>query len=57
MTEQEVELEYKSFHGDVCRMFVTDNLLEFYVMYESAKMRLDRIYNYHYQRLTSKNDS
>ena len=57
MTEQEVRLEYKSFHGDVCRMFVTDNLLEFYVMYESAKMRLDRIYDYHYQRLTSKNSS
>ena len=54
MTEQEVELEYKSFHGDVCIMFVTDDLLDLHVMYESAKKRLDRIYNYHYQRLALK---
>ena len=57
MTEQEVELEYKSLIGNIIRMFLTDNLLEFYKVYEFAKMRLDKIYDYHYQRLTSKNGS
>lgn len=46
MDEQEVRNEYDMLRGSINRMFLTDDAAELYVMYEFARKRIERIYDY-----------
>ncbi len=54
MTRKEIFNESDMPKGNINRMFVTDNPKELLHMYEFSKKRLERIYQYNYARLQSK---
>lgn len=51
---EEILTESDMLEGNINRMFVTDNPKELVYMYEFSKKRLERIYQYNYARLQSK---
>ena len=53
MDEQEVRNEYDMLRGNINRMFLTDDAAELYVMYEFARKRIERIYDYHVARINN----
>ncbi len=53
MTREEIYFESDMLKGNISRMFVTDNPKELLHMYEFSKKRLERIYQYNYERLHS----
>ncbi len=53
MNESEVHSELDMLRGNLCRICVSDDPKEVFQMYEYAKKRLDRIYEYHISRLNN----
>lgn len=53
MNEIAVHNEYDMLLGEMNRMFLTDDVKELVTVYDFAKRRLDRIYEYHYARLNN----
>lgn len=54
MDEKEVHNEYDMLRGNMNRMFLTDDVAELVKMYEYAQKRIEKIYEYHYARLSNK---
>ncbi len=53
MSEKGAHNEYDMLKGNVNRMFLTDDVAELVKMYEFAQIRIKRIYEYHYARLSN----
>mgnify|MGYP001025873739 CR=1 FL=1 len=53
MELQETRNEYDMLKGNVNRMFLTEEVAELVKMYEYAQKRLEKIYEYHYERLNN----
>ena len=51
MDIQEARIESDMLEGNIARMFLTDDVTELIRMYEFAKKRIERIYEYHHKRL------
>ncbi len=51
MDIKEVRIESDMLKGNIARMFLTDDVKELFEMYEIAKKRIERIYEYHHARL------
>ena len=54
MSEKAIHNEYDMLMGEINRMFVTDDVEELKMMHEYAKKRIERIFDYHYSRLSNK---
>ena len=54
MNEKAIHNEYDLLTGEMNRMFVTDDAAELEVLHDYAKKRIDRIYEYHFERLNNK---
>lgn len=53
MDLREAHNESDMLRGNICRMFLTDDVTELLRMYEFAQKRIQRIYEYHYKRLNN----
>lgn len=49
-----VDAEYYMLQGEMNRMFLTEDVAELVKMRESAKKRIEKIYEYHHARLNNK---
>ncbi|MBO4541636.1 MAG: hypothetical protein J5725_00490 [Bacteroidales bacterium] len=51
MTQQELNNEVDMLEGNINRMCVTDDMKELCKMFEYARLRIERIYQYNKERL------
>jgi len=55
MTKQEIYNECDLLDGNINRMFLTDNIVELNAMESYARIRLQKIYKYNFDRLLKRN--
>lgn len=53
MNEIEVRNEYDMLKGNINRMFLADDVKELLIMYDFAKQRIEKIYEYNYASLNN----
>lgn len=49
--ERAARIEYDMLKDNINRMFLTDDMSELLKMYDVAKKRIDRIFEYHHERV------
>lgn len=54
MLNSEIRNEYDMLRGNINRMFICDDINELDDMLRFAKIRIERLYKYHHERIINK---